>query len=189
MFNRIVRALKMDKTIFAEVAKDTSLMNEAILIVVIVTVVGALGSLFLSIAVFGIGLLSFILAIINGIAIGWILWSWVSAWVAKKWQGGNATFQEMLRGFAYATTPRIVGILGFIPILGWLISFAGSVYSLYLAFLAIKQIQVFDNQKAAINVAIGWLIFLVVGFIISGIIVAAVAAATLGLASGFINSL
>ena len=92
--------------------------------------------------------------------------------------------------FFLSTKTAALGLfLGFIPILGWLISFAGSVYSLYLAFLAIKQIQVFDNQKAAINVAIGWLIFLVVGFIISGIIVAAVAAATLGLASGFINSL
>ena len=189
MFDRILRAIKMDKTIFAEVAKDTSLMNEATIIVVIVTIVGALGSLFLSIAFFGLGFLSFILAIINGIAIGWVLWSWVSAWVAKKWQGGNATFQEMLRGFAYATTPRIVGILGFVPILGWLISFAGSVYSLYLAFLAIKQIQNFDNQKAAINVAVGWLIFLVVGFIISGIIGAAITASTLGIASGILNSL
>jgi hypothetical protein len=176
MFDRIMRAIKMDKTIFSDVAKDPKLMNEAILIVVIVTVVGALGSLFLTIAFFGLGFLSFILAIINGIAIGWVLWSWVSAWIAKKWQGGNATFQEMLRGFAYATTPRIVGILGFIPFLGWLISLAGSLYSLYLAFLAIKQIQNFDNQKAIINVAIGWAIFLVVGFIISGIIGAATAA-------------
>jgi hypothetical protein len=176
MFDRIIRALKMDKTIFAEVAKDPKLMNEATLIVVIVTVVGALGSLFLTIAFFGLGFLSFILAIINGIAIGWVLWSWVSAWIAKKWQVGTATFQEMLRGFAYATTPRIAGILAFIPILGWLIAFAGSVYSLYLAFLAIKQIQNFDNQKAAINVAVGWLIFLIVGFIISGIIGAATAA-------------
>ena len=173
MFDRILRALKMDKTIFAEVAKDPKLMNEAILIVVIVTVVGALGSLFLTIAFFGLGFLSFILAIINGIAIGWVLWSWLSAWIAKKWQGGTATFQEMLRGFAYATTPRIASILGFIPVLGWLISLAASIYSLYLAFLAIKQIQNFDNQKAAINVAIGWLVFLVVGFIISGIIGAA----------------
>ena len=67
MFDRILRAIKMDKTIFAEVAKDTSLMNEATIIVVIVTIVGALGSLFLSIAFFGLGFLSFILAIINGI--------------------------------------------------------------------------------------------------------------------------
>jgi len=175
MFDRILRALKMDKTIFAEVAKDPKLMNEAMIIVVIVTVVGSLGSLFLTVAFFGLGLLSFILAVINGIAVGWVLWSWVSAWIARKWQVGNATFQEMLRGFAYATTPRIAGIFAFIPILGWLISLAGSVYSLYLGFLAIKQIQSFDNQKAIINVVIGWLIFLVVGFIISGIIGAATA--------------
>lgn len=173
MFDRILRAIKMDKTIFAEVGKDPKFMNEAIIIAIVIGIVAALGSLFVPV----LGIVSFLLGLITSIGLGWILWSLVIAWVGKL-QGGTATFQEMLRAMAYAGTPRILGILSFIPFLGWLIAFAAGLYSLWLSVLAIKQLEGFDNQKAIITAVAGWAVFfigsLIIGAIFSSIVAASV---------------
>jgi hypothetical protein len=175
MFDRILRAIKMDKTVFSEVGKDPKFMNEAIIIAVVVGIVAALGSLFVPL----VGVVSFLLGLITSIGFGWVLWSLVVAWVGKL-QGGTATFQEMLRAMAYAGTPRILGILSFIPILGWLIAFAAGLYSLWLSVIAIRELEGFDNQKAIITAVAGWAAFFLGTLIIGGIISSIVVASTIG---------
>lgn len=164
MFERILRAIKMDPTIYPEVGKDPKYMNEATIIAIVVGVVAALGGLFVPY----LGFVSFLLSLISSIGLGWVLWSFVVKWVGGL-QGGKATFQEMLRAMAYASVPRILGIFSFVPVIGWLISFAAGLYSLWLSVIAIRELEGFDNQKAIITAVAGWAVFFVGSLIISGI--------------------
>jgi hypothetical protein len=178
MFNRILRALKMDPTIFSEVGKDTSLNQEATIIAIIVGVVAALGSLFNPI----LGFVSFLFALVTGILIGWVLWSLVVKWIAGL-QGGKSTFQEVLRAMAYAGVPRMVGVLAFIPVLGPILVFAAGLYSAWLTVVAIRQLEGFDNTKAILTALAAWAVFFV-GSLIIGAIFNSIMAASIYGASG-----
>jgi hypothetical protein len=183
MFNRIVRALKMDGTIFAEVGKDPKYMQEATIIAVVVGVVAALGSLFVPL----LGFVNFLLGLVTSILLGWVLWSLVVKWVAGL-QGGKSNSQEVLRAMAYAGVPRAAGLLAFIPFLGWLLAFAGGIYSAWLSVVAIRQLEGFDNQKAIITAVAAWAVFFVGSLIISAIF-GSVLAASYFSAAGISNLL
>ena len=184
MFDRIFRALKLDPTVFSEVGKDPKYMQEATIIAIVVGVVAALGSLFVPV----LGVVSFLLALISTILIGWVLWSLVVKWVAGL-QGGKSTFQEVLCAMAYAGVPRIAGILVFIPILGALLAFAGGLYSAWLSVVAIRELEGFDNTKAIITAVAAWAVFFVGELIVGAIFGSIVTASILSAAGGITNLL
>jgi hypothetical protein len=78
----------------------------------------------------------------------------------------------MMRVLGYANAPRLLGIFGIIPCLGWIASLIGSILALIAGFIAIREAMEFDTGKAVITVLIGWVITvaitIVVGIVILG---------------------
>ncbi len=135
MFDRIVRAIRLDRTLYREVADNPAYMNEAVIIVVVVSLLAAIGQLFTG----GIG--AYILQVVNGILFGWVLWAVVAYYVGAKFFNGRSSVQEMLRTLGYANAPRILGLLGFIPCVGFLFAIAGWVLSILAGVIAIREID------------------------------------------------
>lgn len=167
MFDRILRVIKLDKSVYGEVEADQMATSQAAIVVAIVAVLSAIGG--------GIGALisssgsSFVAAFLAAILsafVSWVVWSAVTYFVGTTLFHGEATIGEMLRVIGFAQAPLILGLFSFIPCVGWLISLAGWLLSLYTGFLAIQEGLDLDTGKTIATVAIGW----VVGFIVSLVI-------------------
>lgn len=165
MLDRILRVIKLDKSVYAEVETDESAMSQAVTVVAIVAVLSAIGG--------GIGALindtsfvsAFLVAIVSAF-ISWVVWAAVTYFVGTTIFHGEATIGEMLRVIGFAQVPLALNVLSFIPCLGSIISLLAWLFSLYTGFLAIQEGLDLDTGKTIATVAIGW----VVGFIISLVI-------------------
>jgi len=171
MINRMIRAAMLDVSFYEEVEADTSLNQEALTVVILVSIAAGIGAFLGGIIggsiVAAIG--GLILAVIIGV-INYYIWAYVTYFVGTNLFQGTADVGELLRTLGYASAPRVLGILSFIPCVGWLVALAGWVWSLVTAVVAVRQALDFDDTvNAIITVVIGWVIILVIQFVLLAI--------------------
>lgn len=173
MIDRIVRAIRLDWTVFREIAEDENATREAAIIVLIVTFLAALGGaggLLIAQVGAGTAIMGFFVDwIVNGILIGWIGWAILTYFVGSLLFKGTSDVPEMLRVLGYASAPRLLGLLGFIPCVGWIFGLAGWVLSLIAGIIAVREAQEFETGNAIITVVISWVIAVVITLVITGI--------------------
>jgi hypothetical protein len=183
MLNRIMRAFRLDATLFREVAENPGLMNEATIIVVVVTLLSALGGaigLLFAKASFGSAIVNFFVTWIVAVLIGWIGWAILTYFVGTALFKGKTDIPEMMRVLGYASAPRLLGIFGIIPCLGWIASLIGAILAFIAGFIAVREAMEFDTGKAIVTVLISWVIAFAITFAI-GLVVAGTAAVATGL--------
>jgi hypothetical protein len=79
----------------------------------------------------------------------------------------KAEFPETFRTIAFAASPGIFNVLAIIPFLGWLISFAISIWSLVIMVVAVRTVLDYSSTgRAIIVVLIGWVIYWMVAAIL-----------------------
>jgi len=139
---RMIRALKLDATLFEEVEHDPSAMGQAASVVLIASVMSGIGG-----AIFkgGEGFIGGIIASL----IGWVAWSGVTYLVGTSLFGGKADMGEMLRALGFAYTPWCLGI---VPVIGHI---AGFFLSIAAMVIATRQALDFTTGKAVGTVVIG----------------------------------
>ncbi len=156
MIERIVRAIRLDWTVFGEIAQDRDALKEASIIVALVTFVSAIGT-GIKTASFG----AFAGDWIAGILIGWLGWAIVTYFVGTMLFKGKTTIPEMLRVLGYANAPYLLGLLNVIPCIGWLFSVLGWLLALAAGVLAIREAMDLDTIDAVVTVLIGWIVVVV----------------------------
>ena len=156
IFQRAMRMVKFDNTVYREIKDDPEATNQAGAIVLAVSLVAAIGSLF-GPKGFLVFLFSFVFAVL-----GWLLWSWVTMFVGTRLFGGQADFWQMARVLGYARIPSILSVFALIPCVGWLLSLAGGILSLVLGVVAIRESMELTTEKAIVTVIIGWIALMVV---------------------------
>jgi hypothetical protein len=161
--DRIVRAIRLDWTVFREIAEDKSAMKEAAIIVLVVSLLSAIGGGIAS----GNFILSFLVNWIVAILVGWIGWAILTYFVGSLLFKGKSDIAEMMRVLGYASAPKLLGLFGFIPCVGWLIALAGWVLSLVAGFIAVREAMEFDTVDAIVTIVISWVVALVISLIIS----------------------
>lgn len=176
MVDRILRAIRLDSSVYREIAEDQNAMSEAAIIVVIVAVLSAFGRAIGS----GSFFLTLLLTLITAILVNWILWAVLTYFVGTAFFKGKTTIPEMMRVLGYANAPNLLGVFGFIPCVGWLIALLGAVLAFIAGFLAVREAMDFDTGSAIITVFISWLISIAISFGI-GLLVSGGAAVTSGL--------
>ena len=185
MIDRMIKAATLNVDLYQQVEEDTSLNQEALLVVIIVSLASGIGSFIGGIIGGGIGaaLLWAVVTVAIGI-ISYYIWAYVTLFVGTKFFDGQADLGQMLRTLGYAHTPRLLGLLSFIPCVGWLFSLAGLVLSLIAAVIAIREALDFDTGKAVLTAIIGWVIVLVISIVVG--MVLGVGAAGVG---GFMSTI
>ncbi|MBI2954480.1 MAG: YIP1 family protein [Chloroflexi bacterium] len=182
--DRMIRAAKLENALYDEVERDKNATGQALTVVVIVALASGIGSALAGIigrAGIGAAIGGFIVGIIMAL-IGWAIWSFVTYWVGTSLFGGTATYGELLRAVGFAYTPNVLGILSFIPGVGPLIAFVGSIWALVAGVVAVRQALDFDTGKAIITAIIGWIILMIVVVVIGGMF-----AAIIGLGSAVVR--
>jgi len=168
LINRVQRAAMLDVDLYEKVEADTSLNNEALMVVILVSIAGGIGSFIGGVIKGNIGsaLLSLVITVLLGV-VNYYIWAYVTYFVGTNLFDGTADPGEMLRVLGYASGPRLLSVLGFIPCLGALISLAGAVWALVAGVIAVRQALDFDTTKAVLTCVIGWVIVLIISFAVS----------------------
>jgi len=125
--DRMIRAAKLDVSLYEEVEADPAATNQALLVVVVASVCSGIGSGVRSLLA-GLGPVKFTIGLVGGVVfalVGWLIWSFITYFIGTrlfKRPETKATYGELLRCIGFSDSPGVLAILGFIPLLGGLIS-------------------------------------------------------------------
>jgi hypothetical protein len=165
-FNRIfagvIRAARLDASFYEEVERDTSYTQDALVVVLLASVVGAFGAFIRGL--FSGHFLSAILLFILTAAVGvgaYFLWVWAAHLIGTRFFRGNGDFGMVQRALGFAFAPQLLYILSFISCLRGLVGLVAWVWSIVMAFIAIRQSMDLDNTNAALTVTISAVIVVV----------------------------
>jgi len=171
MFNRAMRAAMLDVNLYEEAEANTQLTQEALMVVILVSIASGIGNFLAGILNGSIGsaLLGLILAVVLGV-VSYYIWAYVTYFVGTNLFDGTADVGELLRTLGYASGPRVLGVLAFIPCLGGLAGLAGAIWALVAGVVAVRQALDFDTTKATLTVVIGWVIVFIFTVVVSAVL-------------------
>jgi hypothetical protein len=156
--DRMVRAAKLDASLYEEVEADESALAQAMGVVALHSIAAGIGSAKLggfSGAIGGI-LVAFV---------GWFLWSYITYLVGTKLlpeSQTQASYGQLLRCLGFAAAPGLLLVLGFIPLLGWLVDVLVFFWLLAAMVVAIRQALDYSGTGRAVAVALlGWIPYVV----------------------------
>lgn len=174
MFKRIMRAAMLDREFFKEAEADTSLNQEALTIVIIVSVIGGIGSFisgFVGPNAQGFGRAIIAMLVTSGLGVAnYYIWAYVTHFIGTNMFKGDAEPGELLRVLGYSSGPRLLSLFGFIPCIGWLISFAGGIWALVAGFFGVQEALDLDTTETLVTVVLGWLAIMIITAIVTSVI-------------------
>ena len=156
IIQRLVRIAKFDTTVFEEIEHDENANTEAAIVVVVASLLAALGA-----AISGGGATGFGFSLVMAV-ISWLIWSYLTMFMGTRLFQGETNFWEMARVIGYASAPNALGILGVFGCLGGIVSFAASILSLVISVIAIREALDLPTEKAILTAVIGWIVIVVV---------------------------
>ena len=155
LFQRMIRAAKLDVSLYEEVEADTTALNQSMLVVLISSIAAGIGTITVS----GFG--GLILGTISAL-IGWLIWSYLTYIIGTKLlptPETKANFGELLRTIGFSSSPGVIRVLGIIPGLGAIIVLLVSIWMLVAMVIAVRQALDYSSTPRAVGVCIiGWII-------------------------------
>jgi len=163
MLDRMIRAARLDPSLYELVEADTGYTREAFYIVLIAAIAGAIGATLGQEAPGGTGSAMPVLIIVGRI-LGWVIWSAMTLWIGTTLTRGpdtHANIGEMLRTLGYAHSPLVLSVLAFMPGLGSPILFVTQIWTLLAGVVAIRQVLGTTTERAVLTAFLAWLILMV----------------------------
>jgi hypothetical protein len=159
LWNRIVRASRLDVHLYEEVEADRGALGQAALVVVLSSLAAGVGGA----AEGGIaGLLVLALAAMAG----WFVWAWLTWIIGTKLlpePQTSADTGEMLRTLGFAASPGLIRVLGVIPGLAVIVNIIAGIWMLVATVIAVRQALDYRSTWRAVGVClIGWMIQILV---------------------------
>ena len=170
LVNRMVRAIKLDASLYEEVEMDSGAMTEAIAVVVISSLCAGVGSLIggLFQGQLVLSLLGAIAGVISAL-IGWLIWSFLTYFIGTKLFKGPSTsadYGELLRTIGFSSSPGVFNVLSFLP----LVSFVTMLWQLASMVIAVRQALDFDTVKAILTCVVGFVAYLLILLLVGGLV-------------------
>jgi hypothetical protein len=113
--------------------------------------------------------------------LGWGITAGLAYFVGTRFFGGTADWGELLRTLGFAQAPRVLNVLGIIPLIGPLVMLVVWVWVLATQVVAIRQALDVDTGKAVLTAVISMLIVwaaILIPMLLFGAIIAGAALAT-----------
>jgi hypothetical protein len=136
LVDRVMGVVKLHEPAYAEIKRDAPALSQAVLVVLLSALATNIW-----VAVFApYGLVralgGVVLAFVAWLLFGTLAWWLGTRWFAPKWAPPD--LRQMLTLTGFATAPAVLNILGFVPLIGWLILMVASVWSLLTAYTAVR---------------------------------------------------
>ena len=162
---RMIGAATLQVATYEEVEKDTTATGQAVLVVVLSSLAAGIGTC----GMFGFsGLLKTTLLTL----VGWGIWVGLIFLIGTKLlpePQTRADLGEVLRTTGFAYSPGVLRVFGIIPLIGWLISFAVSIWILVTMVIAVRQALDYTSTGRAIGVCIlGFIANLIITLFLGG---------------------
>jgi hypothetical protein len=169
--DRLVGALRLDRTVFEEVEHDHDAMGQAASVIFLASLAQGLGGVAapsipaLLGALVGLTVVGFL---------GWLVSTGVIWLIGVKLMGCSSDYAELLRTMGFASAPKILFLIGVLPIgkAGYALGFVVMILTIAAAVLAIRH---------ALDVTTGRAILVCVLAIVASVLLAASFAALAGL--------
>ncbi len=162
---RMVRAAKLDVTLYEEVENDTAATGQALGVVVLSSVAAGIGA--------GIGTGGGVRLLVFGTIaslLGWAFWAWITHFIGTRWlrePGTEATWSQLARTIGFAQAPGLLRVLGIIPFLQGLVFLITAIWTLVAVVIAVRQALDFTSTPRAVAMCfIGWLVQVVLTAIV-----------------------
>jgi len=165
--DRVIRAAKLDVSLYEEVEADTGAMGQAMGVVVLSSVAAGIGS----IARGGAG--GILLGTITAL-IGWYIWAYLTYLIGTKLLPEPQTQADpgqLLRTIGFSSSPGLIRVLGIIPGLETVVFSVAWIWMLVAMVIAVRQALDYRSTLRAIGVcAIGWVIQMLVFLLLLSIL-------------------
>lgn len=163
---RMIRAARLDISLYEEVEADKGASIQAVIVVVLSSVAAGIGALAQA------GIRGLFLLTVTAL-IGWYIWAYLTYFIGTKLMPEPQTHSnpgELLRTIGFASSPGMLRIFGFIPALGGLINFIVAIWMLITMVIAVRQALDYQSTGRAIGVCIiGWIIYVILTAILIAI--------------------
>jgi hypothetical protein len=151
VIERLTRVLKLDSTVFKEIADDESATGPAVGIAALASAIGGISG--------DTGVVSgIIFGAIFG-AIGLFVWTGL-VFLTGKLFGGKAPYIQLVRPIGFAAAPFVLGIL---PILG----IVGLAYSLVIQVRAVREVNEVGDGSAVATVLLPFGVLFIIGVLLA----------------------
>jgi len=166
-----MRAALLDKDFYKEAEADTRLTQEALLVVIIVSIAAGSGYFVGNLVggKIGAAILALIISVIVSIA-NYYIWAYATHFIGTNMFKGEAEPGELLRVLGYASGPRILGFLFFIPCLGGILNLGGSIWALVAVFFGVQEALDLDTTETLVSVVLGWLATFIINAIFNSVL-------------------
>jgi len=155
--NRMIRASKLDVSLYEEVEADKSATIQAAIVVVLSSLAAGVGAI-------SLGASNFLMAPILSL-ISWYVWAYIIYFIGAKLfpePTTKADHGQLLRTIGFSSAPGLIRVFGFTPEL-MSITFIGSgIWMLIAMIIAVRQALDYQSTWRAIGVV-------VIGFLIQSI--------------------
>lgn len=157
--NRMIRAAKLDVSLYEEVEADSSALGPAMGVAILSAVAGGIGTLRVSGA-------SGIPAAALAALVGWFIWAGLTYLIGTQVVPEPQTrsdLGELLRTIGFASSPGVLRVLGIIPGLAGLVNVLVGFWMLVAMVIAVRQALDYQSTMRAFGVCfVGWLVQAVV---------------------------
>ncbi len=156
--NRIIRACKLDVSLYEEVEADKSATFQAALVVVLSSLAAGVGAL-------SLGASNFLMAPILSL-ISWYIWAYLIYLIGAKLfpeTNTKADHGQLLRTIGFSSAPGLIRIFGFTPELMSITFIGGGIWMLIAMVIAVRQALDYESTWRAIGVV-------VIGFLVQAIV-------------------
>ena len=153
--NRIIRAAKLDVSLYEEVEADKSALGQAMGVVVLSSIAAGIGSTSKA------GLLGMLMMVLITL-VGWYIWAYLTYLIGTKLlpePQTKADHGELLRTIGFSSSPGLIRVLGIIPVLQSIVFPIAAIWMLVAMVIAVRQALDYSSTLRAIGVClIGWII-------------------------------
>lgn len=153
--DRIIRATKLDVTLYEEVEADKEALRQAMGVVVLSSVAAGIGSVQHG------GAAGIIMGAI-GALIAWYVWAYITYIIGTKIlpeATTEADVGQLLRTTGFSSAPGLIRLLGVIPGLAGVVFLVASVWMLIAMVIAVRQALDYSGTGRAVVVCvIGWVV-------------------------------
>ena len=174
MLTRMFGAARLDPHTYEEVEADSSAMPQALLLVVVISILSGLGEFF---AGEGDILDALVVAAFRGLLF-WAIWAlliYMIGGTILRTPETHANWGQVARGTAFAQSPGVLLILSFLPAVGGLVTFVVFVWQFIGVIISVRQTLDYTSSLRAFFVV---LLAVIPSAIIYGIIYITYSAAT-----------
>lgn len=160
---RMIRAAKLDVSLYEEVEADKGALRQAMGVVVLSSLAAGVGS------IGKVGFMGILIGTVTAL-VGWYVWAYVTYLIGTKMlpePQTRADHGELLRTIGFSSSPGILRVLSVIPGIMLVVYTISGIWMLVAMIVAVRQALDYQSTWRAVGVClIGWIIqALIVGLL------------------------